>query len=124
MYPTKANIAIRPCCGRDKTAKGLEYGFLDTTIAILAEQYIAYLDFGLTEEANCALVTPVVEVGLSEVHRVVELDDRVGLFGEGFQVGLGGTKGLGCGLLGRGKGGNGGNRSGKEGGDLHLCLTA
>ena len=80
------------------------------------------LDLGLAEESDGGFVALTPEVLVGQVEGIVELDGRVGLLGDGLEVGLGCREGRSGGGLLRtsGEGGGGAGKEG-EGGELHCC---
>jgi hypothetical protein len=94
---------------------------IDETTTTIFE---TYLDFTVTEEADGGLVTHAPEVSLGKVQRVIELDDGVGLLGDGLQVSLGGTN---CrlaadGLRNRGESRGAGSDGGEKESRLHFSF--
>jgi hypothetical protein len=88
---------------------------------ILYCTHLTYLDLGLAKEADGGLVSESVEIGFSEVQRIIELDNRVGLLGKSLQVSLGGTdRGGGSSLSGRSEGGGASGDRGKNKSRLHF----
>lgn len=79
------------------------------------------LDLGLAEEADGGLVALTPEVLVRQVEGIVELDGRVGLLGDGLEIGLGCREGQSGGgtLLGTSGEGGGGAGEEREGGELH-----
>lgn len=83
------------------------------------------LDLGLAEEADGGLVALAPEVLVGEVEGIVELDGRVGLLGDGLEIGLGCRKSRIGGTLLRTSGeGGGGAGEEREGGKLHSCCCS
>jgi len=78
------------------------------------------LDLRLTQESDGGLRSHAVEVGLCQVQRVVELYNRVGLLGDGFQVSLGSSSsGDRSSLLRRSEGRSASGDGGKDKTGLH-----
>jgi hypothetical protein len=114
-------MATRPCYNiREEEA--LESDFASVTTSSQIPNVSSYLDLSLAKEANGGLVSESPEVGLGEVHGIIETEDGVALIGKSFQVGLGLTKGrAGDSLLDRGESGSRGKESGKDG-KLHFVI--
>ena len=53
------------------------------------DSHTAMLDLGLAKEADGGLVALTPEVLVGQVEGIVKLDGRVGLLGDGLEVGLG-----------------------------------
>ena len=85
--------------------------------------HTAMLDLGLAKEADGGLVALAPEVLVGQVEGIVELDGRVGLLGDGLEVGLGCRKGTGSGggLLRTSREGGGGAGEEGKGSELHCC---
>ena len=88
----------------------------------LHHSHATVLDFGLAEEADGGLVALSPEVLVGQVEGVVELHLRVGLLGNGLQVGLGGRELGGGGLLRTGRESGGGAGEKRESGELHCWI--
>ena len=87
---------------------------------ITQHSHTAMLDLGLAEESDGGLVALTPEVLVGQVEGIVELDGRVGLLGDGLEVGLGCREGRGGGTLLRTSSEGGGRASEEgEGGELH-----
>ena len=80
------------------------------------------LDLGLAKEADGGLVALAPEVLVGQVEGIVELDGRIGLLGDGLEVGLGCREGRGGGgLLRTSREGGGGTGEEGKGSELHCC---
>ena len=95
---------------------------LIANVIYLHHSHATVLDFGLAEEADGGLVALPPEVLVGQVEGIVELHRRVGLLGNGLQVGLGGRELGGGGLLRTGREGCGGAGEKRESGELHCWV--